>query len=202
MSGREAKVFPGTGRYDERGAVMIRSPNGSERWYAKAVYTVEDAGALLGWKRSAAHKHAKNGTLPTIDLNGHRHVTAASLDRLVNPRDYTEEPVADESEAEAFEPETYVAPVQPPEAVPADGDDDLADFPLPPRATALDTLMSYDPPKPPAPPNPNPLPTEPWLDGEVLQPEAFPTPATAEDEDDSGGRTLPSGVWVGKPIYY
>lgn len=96
----------------ERGEACIVSPTGAQRFYEKVSFSVEEAGALIGLKKSAAYKAAKAGRLPTVDVPGGQRVTASALDRLLHPDEWADvpEPVTPEVEASADPVETWTEP--------------------------------------------------------------------------------------------
>lgn len=49
----------------------------------RLAYSVEEAGALLGWGKEAAKSAANRGTLPTIRIGRKRYVTKTQLDQLL-----------------------------------------------------------------------------------------------------------------------
>jgi hypothetical protein len=196
-----ALVEPGT----SVSAVRVKAPNGSERLYAEAAYTVVAAGALLGWKRSAAHKHAKNGTLPTVLLDGRRVVTASAMDRLLHPADYAEQPGEPEP-VEIFE----AAEPEPVYTAEPEGQPETLHTPEPETDVWPDGLDADGYPVAPTyagafQKNPE-LQYEEWYGGEVLQPEAHTsrpaTPAEVAEWEGEGGTVLSTGLTVGPVIYY
>lgn len=195
------KVHPGTGRADEPGRVAVESPTGQRRWYPTASMSVNDAAPLLGWSRSKAFRKARSGGLPTVTIDGRKYVTAAAVDRLLNPTEYAG--VADP----AHEPE-FVAvpePVQPavftdPNGIEVDeyGFEIEPVAPLSQRVDASQRLASvtFDP-----------EPDQPLLEfvpetgdgygGGLLVPGVEPRPATPDEiEQFDGPDANPPGAWI------
>jgi excisionase family DNA binding protein len=56
----------------------------------RLVYTVEEAGELLGIVRSKAYEAANNGELPVIRIGKRILVPKAALDRMLNPLGFLE----------------------------------------------------------------------------------------------------------------